>query len=104
MGIPFGELVDGMDELLQDELGDVATINGVPVRGYFGAPWLQPRMGQVKTGLREPHFQVTAAIASGAAKGDIVHIDLPAPDGGDFTLVELQPDGTGMVNLVLRRC
>lgn len=54
----FREQVAFMDRALLDVLGDEAEIEGMaePVPGFFSAPWLQPKLGQINTGVREPVF------------------------------------------------
>lgn len=99
----FRELVADVDRAVFDTLSDRATVNGTPVNGMFSAPWLQPQFGGHRAGVRDPAFVVRAADVVGVAEGSRVWIDLPEPDGGDYTLVGLEPDGTGLVTLALRK-
>lgn len=99
----FRELSEDMDALVLDGLGDMGTVGGREIAGFFSAPWLQPRMGRINTALREPQFEIRVSDASGIEPGQLVLIDLPAQDGGgQYDLVKLEPDGTGWVALLLR--
>lgn len=99
----FRELSDDMDALVLDGLGDMATVGGREIAGFFSAPWLQPRMGRINTALREPKFEIRAIDADGIESGQLVSIDLSVQDGGgQYDLVQLEPDGTGWVALILR--
>lgn len=99
----FRDLVADVDDIVFQTLGDPATIEGRPVLGMFSAPWLQPNVGRLNTGLREPHFAMRVADAEGVDQTQSIHIDLPELDGGgDYTIVRLEPDGAGLVTLVLR--
>lgn len=99
----FRELVAGIDGTVFDTLADSGRVEGRPVKGMFSAPWLGPKMGRLNTGLREPRFTIRVTDAAGIEPGQVVSIELPAEDGGgDYDLVELEPDGTGLVALLLR--
>lgn len=99
----FRDLVAAVDDTIFETLGDSGSIEGRPVLGMFSAPWLQPNVGRLNTGLREPTFVIRISDAEGVDKGQSVIIDLPAMDGGgEYTLVRLEPDGAGLVALVLR--
>lgn len=98
----FRDLVSDIDDTVFDTLADSGRVEGRPVKGMFSAPWLGPKMGRLNTGLREPRFTIRVADAAGVEPGQVVSIDLPAPDGGEYDLVELEPDGSGLVALLLR--
>ena len=99
----FRELSDDMDALVLDGLGDMATVGGREIAGFFSAPWLQPRVGRLNTALREPQFEIRAIDAEGVEPGQLVAIELSMQDGGgQYDLVQLEPDGTGWVALILR--
>lgn len=99
----FRDLVAEVDDVVFETLGDSAVIEGRPVVGMFSAPWLQPSVGRLNTGLREPHFVMRVNAADGIEKAQSISIDLPNLDGGgDYTIVRLEPDGAGLVTLVLR--
>lgn len=99
----FRDLVADVDEVVFEQLADEGSIEGKPVRGMFSAPWLQPQMGKLNTGLREPHFVIRVADAEDVDKAQICSIQLPTKDGGgDYTIVRVEPGGDGLVTLVLR--
>lgn len=98
----FRDLVSSVDDTVFDTLADSGRVEGQPLKGMFSAPWLGPKVGRLNTGLREPRFTIRVADAAGIEPGQVVSIDLPAPDGGEYDLVELEPDGSGLVALLLR--
>ena len=99
----FRDLVSSVDDTVFDTLADSGRVEGQPLKGMFSAPWLGPKVGRLNTGLREPRFTIRVAEAAGIEPGQVVTIELPAEDGGgDYDLVELEPDGTGLVALLLR--
>lgn len=101
----FRDLVAEVDAVVFETLGDTARIEGreEPVLGMFAAPWLQPKLGKLNTGLREPRFEIRVSDSQGLESGLLVSIDLPALDGGgDYDLLQLEPSGDGLVALILR--
>lgn len=101
----FRDLIDDIDAVVFETLGDTARIEGreEPVLGMFAAPWLQPKLGKLNTGLREPRFEIRVSDSDGLVRGLLVSIDLPALDGGgDYDLLQLEPSGDGLVALILR--
>lgn len=100
----FRELVDDLDNTVFDVLGDPVLIEGRPVLGMFSAPWLQPKLGRINTGLREPHLVIRVADADGVSERQQVVVDLPVHDGGgNYIVVRPEPGGDGLVTLVLRK-
>lgn len=102
----FRDLIDDIDDVVFETLGDSAVIEGraEPVLGMFSAPWKQPQFGKLNTGLREPRFEIRVKDSDGLVKGLRVSVDLPALDGGgDYDLLQLEPDGNGLVALILRK-
>ena len=102
----FRDLIEDIDGVVFETLGDTAQIEGrtEPVLGMFSAPWKQPQIGRLNTGLREPHFVVRVADSDGLSKGLLVTIDVPDLDGGgDYDLLQLEPSGDGLVSLILRK-
>jgi len=96
----FRAKVARMDSVLFARLSDAATVNGVPVRGMFSAPWTDPRLGSLRTGVVEPTLvlrDVDMAQAGGVAPGNTV-----AVAGKTFAVAGVEPDGTGFTTLVLR--
>lgn len=101
----FRDLIADIDAVVFETLGDTALIEGreEPVLGMFSAPWLQPKIGKLNTGLREPRFEIRVSDSQGLEQGMLVSVDLPALDGGgDYDLLQLEPSGDGLVALILR--
>ena len=101
----FRDQVAAMDAQLLEVLGDEAMIEGrdEPVPGFFSAPWLQPKLGRINTGLREPVFAVRISDANGIKEGEHLVCQLAPEDGGGrYVITKREPDGTGWVNLILR--
>lgn len=99
----FRDLISTVDDAVFETLGDPAFIEGREVLGMFSAPWLQPKLGRINTGLREPHLVIRVADSEGVQERQQVRIELPVPDGGGaYTLVRVEPGGDGLVTLVLR--
>ena len=100
----FRDLVDDLDDTVFEELGDSAWIEGREVLGMFSAPWLQPKLGQIRTSLREPHFVIRVKDNAGIETKQKLVIELPAEDGGGtYTITSIEPGGDGLVTLVLRK-
>lgn len=99
----FRDLANRLDATVFSHLGDPASLNGRPVTGLFAAPWRQPTYGGHNTNLREPNLTVREADTAGLELGALVTLHLPPPDGGDYDLVRPEPDGTGLLVLVLRK-
>lgn len=102
----FRDLIADLDAVVFETLGDTARIEGrdEPVLGMFAAPWLQPKIGRLNTGLREPRFEIRVSDSGGLSKGLLVSVDLPELDGGgDYDLLQLEPSGDGLVALILRK-
>ncbi len=102
----FRELIDDIDDVIFDTLGDTALIEGraEPVLGMFSAPWKAPKFGKVQTAIREPRFEIRVKDSDGLSKGLRVTVDLPVLDGGgDYDLLQLEPGGDGLVALILRK-
>ncbi|PTT93971.1 hypothetical protein DBR45_51775 [Pseudomonas sp. HMWF031] len=101
----FRDLIADIDAVVFETLGDSARIEGreEPVFGMFSAPWLQPKIGKLNTGLREPRFEIRVSDSQGLEQGMLVSVDLPELDGGgDYDLLQLEPSGDGLVALILR--
>lgn len=100
----FRDLLDQVDEVVFDVLGDSAQIDGRPVLGMFSAPWLQPKLGQIRTALREPHLVIRVGDNAGVEVRQRVVIELPPEDGGGtYTIAGIEPGGDGLVALILRK-
>ncbi|QKJ72657.1 MULTISPECIES: hypothetical protein [Pseudomonas] len=102
----FRELIDDLDDVVFDTLGDSAQIEGraEPVLGMFSAPWKQPAFGKVHSAIREPRFEIRVKDSEGLSKGLRVTVDVPVLDGGgEYDLLQLEPNGNGLVALILRK-
>jgi len=100
----FRDLIDDVDEVVFEVLGDLARIEGREVAGMFSAPWLQPKLGQINTCLREPHLVIRVGDNSGVDVRQRVVIDLPPEDGGgNYIITRIEPGGDGLVALILRK-
>jgi len=93
----FADIANEADAEIFAALADVATLDGVPVSGMLRSPWLQPQFGSVGTGLVEPQLVIRDIDLGESAQGSAVSID-----GRDYTVVSVEPDGTGLTALVLR--
>lgn len=100
----FRELLADVDDTVFEVLGDPAQIEGRDVLGMFSAPWLQPKLGQIRTALREPHLVIRVGDNVGVEAKQKVVIDLPPEDGGgNYIITVIEPGGDGLVTLVLRK-
>lgn len=93
----FRDLAKRMDAAIFLRLSDAATLDGRPVAGMFRAPWLQPQLGSAGTGLLEPHLVIRDGDLGAAGQGSAVE-----HGGRTYTVVSVEPDGTGLTTLVLR--
>lgn len=94
----FGSLVADLDAVVFGALGDAATVAGRSVVGMFAAPWLQPQLGKLNTAIREPQLVVREADAVAVVRG----AEVAVPGQGRYTVVNIEPDGTGLTALILR--
>jgi len=104
--VAFRDLIDDIDDVVFETLGDSAQIEGraEPVLGMFSAPWKQPAFGKVHSAIREPRFEIRVKDSGGLSKGLRVTVDVPALDGGgEYDLLQLEPNGNGLVALILRK-
>lgn len=102
----FRDLIDDIDDVVFETLGDSAQIEGraEPVLGMFSAPWKQPAFGKVHSAIREPRFEIRVKDSEGLSKGLQVTVDVPVLDGGgEYDLLQLEPNGNGLVALILRK-
>ncbi|NHN77700.1 hypothetical protein HA520_10455 [Azotobacter chroococcum] len=98
----FHDAVVKLDAAVFDTLADAATLDDQPVLGMFEQVVAHPKIGTLNTGLIEPRLVLRAADAQAAVRGSVVVVDLPAPDGGAYDVVDIEPDGGGLVALILR--
>jgi len=104
--VAFRDLIDDIDDVVFETLGDSAQIEGraEPVLGMFSAPWKQPAFGKVHSAIREPRFEIRVKDSEGLSKGLRVTVDVPVLDGGgEYDLLQLEPNGNGLVALILRK-
>lgn len=93
----FRDLMTEMDSAIFETLTDDVTINGLPVKGLFSSPWLQPQIGRLNTGIIEPQVVVRDSDVLGIEKGDPV-----VANGDEYEIVNIEPDGSGVTALILR--
>ena len=60
--------------------------------------WLAPALGGLKTHIREPHFTVRDDVAARVREGDVLTVGRH----GEFEVLDLQPDGSGLTAIILR--
>ena len=75
-----------------DDFASAASINGLTVNGIFGNEFIQVDFVESK----KPVFECAAADVVGIAHGDTVTIS-----SDTYKVRGIQPDGTGMVKLIL---
>lgn len=94
----FRELVSEMDEAIFEALSDdELTIDGRPVLGMFSAPWIAPKIGRLRTEILEPQVAVLDGDAVGVENGSVVEFNHDR-----YEVVAVEPDGTGITDIVLR--
>lgn len=93
----FSVIAHEADAAIFSALADAASLDGRPVPGMFRAPWLRPQMGGMATGIVEPHLVIRDGDLDAAGQGSTVVVD-----GRSYTVVSVEPDGTGITTLVLR--
>lgn len=100
----FRDLITDVDTTVFEILGDPVLIEGREVLGMFSVPWLQPKLGQMRTALREPHLVIRVQDNVGIEVKHKVFFDVPAEDGGGHYLITgIEPGGDGLVTLILRK-
>ncbi|HCR1337624.1 TPA: hypothetical protein ONA26_003192 [Pseudomonas aeruginosa] len=100
----FRGLITDVDATVFEILGDTVLIEGREVLGMFSAPWLQPKVGQIRTALREPHLVIRVQDNVGIEVKNKVFFDVPTEDGGgNYLITGIEPGGDGLVTLILRK-
>lgn len=100
----FRDLITDVDATVFEILGDTVLIEGREVLGMFSAPWLQPKLGQLRTALREPHLVIRVQDNVGIEVKHKVFFDVPPEDGGgNYLITGIEPGGDGLVTLILRK-
>lgn len=100
----FRDLITDVDATVFEILGDTVLIEGREVLGMFSAPWLQPKLGQIRTALREPHLVIRVQDNVGIEVKHKVFFDVSQEDGGgNYLITGIEPGGDGLVTLILRK-
>lgn len=106
----FRSRFNGLTKRILMRVGDRATLeDGSEVLGTFENPHRDTRLGSKGLGaasdasaLGDPRFSVLAEDAARLAKGTVLTIELPpAEGGGRYRVARPEPEGDGMVALVL---
>lgn len=102
----FGQTFARIDSTLMKVLGDDALLDvlgtgvtTVAIKGEFVDPWMQPRIGTLRTEVKEPQFTVEQSVDLSAVVEGTSTLTVK---GSEYEIVDLQPDGTGLTVLVLR--
>lgn len=83
--------------LAVDDFGVAATIGGATVNGIFDNDFIEVETGAgVGVALQQPRFTCRTADVSGVVEGTSATIS-----GVSYTVRIVQPDGTGMTDLIL---
>lgn len=109
----FRALAARMDAVLVERLGDRAIReDGTDLFGTFVSPFISGelsggshRIGAVANAedVQQPTFTARVIDTVGFKKGTPLIVDLPPVyGGGAYVVVQLKPDGSGMVDVILR--
>lgn len=93
----FRDLSASIDQAVLDATGDDALLDGAPVRILFCEPWLEPRIGTLRTDITQPMAFLPADDIAGLLENAVLTFS-----GLDYDVVGRELDGTGWVGLVLR--
>lgn len=93
----FSDLAAATDQAVLDACGDPAVLDGSPARILYCAPWLEPRVGTLRTDITQPMAFMPSANLGAAGPGSVL-----AYGDTDYDVVAVEPDGAGWVGLVLR--
>lgn len=94
MAATFGTLQDRVNDAVVAHLADVdVTIGAVSGQGLFNAAWADP----LDIAVTRPVLRVVAADFPAVAVGSAVAIGTD-----DYTVRTVEPDGSGMLRLVLK--
>lgn len=80
-----------------DDFAVTATWNSRSVRGIFEDQYVESSLGLAGMATSGPRFTCAAADVSGIAVGNTFTVNSVA-----YTAAELQPDGTGLITIVLK--
>lgn len=95
---------------LLKKLGDIALLDGRSVRGLYGSAFTGPRLSDIPTDITEPSFYMALSELGSADRGSALVMQTPVllgdgqstVSGALFSVSRLEPDGAGMVTLILR--
>ena len=93
----FRDLCAGTDRDVLDATGDDAALDGRAVRVLFAEPWIEPRLGTLRTDITQPTAYLPESNLAAAAEGSVL-----AFNGQEYDVVAIDPDGSGWVGLALR--
>lgn len=94
--MPFTE--DFTDFLKTDEFATAVTVGGISVNAIFDNDYIPVDLGNgVQVESVGPAILCATADVSGVAQGAAVVVN-----GTNYTVAEVQPDGTGLTTLRLR--
>jgi hypothetical protein len=95
--VDFAALRARLDAQVFKRLSEPVTLDGVECAGMFHGPWQGPSLGQMDTGIVEPHLDLQDAAAREAKLGSRVEVG-----GKNYDVIAIRPDGTGLTTLILR--
>lgn len=93
----FRDLCAATNGAVLDATGDDAQLDGRDVRILFAEPWIEPRLGTLRTDITQPMAYLPQADLQGVEKPELLSFN-----GQEYDVVAVEPDGTGWVGLVLR--
>lgn len=94
----FRELTAATDVAVLDAVGDEALLDGRAVRVLYAEPWIEPRIGTIRTDITQPVAYLPESDLDGIAmEGNVLSFA-----GQEYDVVGREPDGTGWIGLVLR--
>lgn len=98
--MPVESVADRAAFVNPDEFGVAATYKGITtVNGIFDTRFIEALDGSgAGVSARQPMFTCQESDLDGAAQGDALVIN-----GTAYTILESEPDGTGMIVLILEQ-
>lgn len=93
------DILTDLDTFLDtDEFGvEVAYGSGI-IKGIFDNVFIADQQGEVDVETLQPQVTVKTSDVSGIAQGDTMTID-----SVDYNVIGIQPDGTGLTNILLSK-
>lgn len=74
--------------------GSAVTIRGIFDNAYYAVD----TQAEVDIACTQPRFQCATSSVASAAEGDKLTLD-----GVEYTIIDIQPDGTGVTMLILQK-